>query len=89
MAFTTTDQKISSVNQAASLIHDLRTLYTQAKAIQTKLALYTAATDTTFNTAINAIFTSTDRTELGQMLAQIDALATDWETNHRGPIGLP
>lgn len=87
--FDTSDPKISSVNQATSLLNDVRSLYNQAKSVQAKLALYTAATDPAFNAAINALFSTAERTELGQMLNQINTLVTAWETNNRGALRLP
>lgn len=89
MAFSSSDQRINSVNLATSLLGDVRSLYTQAKSVQTKLALYNAGSDATFNAAINALFTSADRTELATMLGHINTLVTAWETNHKGPLNLP
>lgn len=51
--------------------------------------LYSAKTDTTFNAAVDAIFTASDRTELGVILGKINALVTDLEANHKGPLNLP
>lgn len=88
-AFDTTNQKISSIYLAVGLMNDVRGLYTQAKSVQSKLALYTANTDATFKAATDAIFTSAERAELAAMLGQINTLVTDWEVNHKGPLGLP
>ncbi len=53
------------------------------------MALYQAGSDPTFNGAINALFTRSERQEIAAMQGQIDQLITDWELNHRGAIGLP
>ncbi len=87
--FDTSDVKANSLNQATSLLNDTRSLYTQAKSVQSKLALYQAGTDPAFNAAINALFSAAERTQLGQMLAKINDLVTDWEANHRLPLKLP
>ncbi len=86
--FDTTPATLSSIGQAASLIGGIRGLYSQAKSMQSLLALYVAGTDPKFNAAINTIFTATERTELNAMLTQVNALVTDWETSHRAALGL-
>ncbi len=87
--FQGVDPKITSVNQASSLLGDLRSLYIQCKSVQSKMALYSVSTDATFNAVINALFVAADRTELSVMLTQINTLIADWELNHRSPLGLP
>lgn len=87
--FDTSDTRANSINQATSLLNDVRSLYQQAKSVQSKLALYQANTDPAFNAAINALFSAGERTELGQMLAKINDLVLDWETGHKLPLRLP
>ncbi len=83
MAFdSSTRAKITSVTEAAIVVQTVQETYRQAKAAQSMLQRYTAATDPNFNAAVNAMLSSAERTELGQMLAQINALVTDWEANH-------
>ena len=89
MAFETTDTKLNSLNRASALLNEIRTVYSAAKAVQSKLTLYNANTDPIFNAAINATLTSAERTELSQMLTQVNALLADWESNHKAPLGLP
>lgn len=80
--FDTSHTKMDSVRDAVDLLDRIRALYVHAKEMQTLLARYQAGTDATFNAAANALFTSAERTELGQMLSQVNTLITDWEANH-------
>ena len=88
MAFDdTTKSTIYSVALALGVWDEIRSVYQRAKSAQARLQLYQAGTDLKLNAAINTIFTSAERTELGQMLAQINSLVTNWETNHPDVIG--
>lgn len=87
--FETYDAKSLSIRQANILLNDVRELYRRGKDVQAKLALYLAATDPAFNASVNALFTSAERSDLNTMLTQINALVTNWETNHRDALGLP
>lgn len=86
--FDTADDRHNAVHMANSLLPQVRGLYVQAKQVQAALALYQAGSTPAFNAAVNALFSASERTELGQMLSQINALVTDWETNHIGAIGI-
>jgi hypothetical protein len=87
--FDSTTQALQSVNRAANLLPAVRSVYSQAKAVQELLNLYQANTDATFNATINALFTSAQRTELANMLGDVNTLLADWEANHRSALGLP
>jgi hypothetical protein len=78
--------KSDATRKAFNLLHLIRGIYENGKQVQAALALYQAATDPAFNAAVNAIFSATERQELGQMLSQITALVTDWEANHIGAL---
>lgn len=78
--------KIESVHTASRLIQVIYSVYTQAKAAQGLLNLYTAATDPAFNAAVNAMLLASERTEIGQVLTQINSLVADLETNHAALI---
>lgn len=80
---------IQSVNQAAGLVNAVRGAYSQLKTVQAFMALYTANTDQTFTAAVNTIFTSAQRSELGNIAGDMGALITELETNHRSALGLP
>lgn len=82
----TTRDKISSVHQASRIQQIIFSVYAQAKAAQAMLTLYLGGTDPVFNAAINAMLTTGERTELGQMLSQINGLCQDWEANHASVI---
>lgn len=86
--FETYEAKSASVQYARMLRSDIQALYGNAKSAQDKLKLYQDATDPAFNAAINALFTAQERTELAAMLAEINALITDWEANHRAALGI-
>lgn len=88
MAFETTTTKISAVARAGNVLGRLRTLYVYGKEVQSALALYQAGTDPAFNAAVDALFTSGERSELGTMLGHINTLVTEWETNHAAAIGI-
>jgi len=78
--------KIESVHTASRLIQVIYSVYTQAKSAQALLNLYTSATDPAFNAAVNAMLLPAERTEIGQVLTQINALVTDLESNHAALI---
>lgn len=78
-----------TIRNAIGLLPALQSVYASGKQAQALLALYQANTDPAFTAAINALYTASEKTELGVMLAQINALVTDWELSHRGAIGLP
>lgn len=88
MAFETTTIKIRAVNRAGNVLGRLRTLYSNAKEIQAALELYQAGTDPAFNAAVDALFSSAERADLGVMLGNINTLVTAWETNHAAALGL-
>lgn len=79
---STTRAKIESAHTATRLLQIIYSAYQQAKSAQALLNLYLAGTDPVFNAAVNAMLTAAERSELGQMLVQLNALCTDWETNH-------
>ena len=84
--FDTSATRRESVKSANNLLPHIQHIYQSCKSAQTLLALYQAGTDATFNAAVNALFTSAERTELGQMLADINTLVTAWEANHGSAI---
>jgi len=86
--FDTTRAKITSVTNAAILVQTIQATYRDAKTAQGLLNLYTAGSDTVFNSAVNALFTSGERSELGQMLTQLNSLISDWEANHAAVLGV-
>lgn len=81
------ENKANAARRAFNLLAQIRNIYESGKQVQAALTLYQAGSDVAFNAAINAIFTTAERQELGQMLSQINALITDWEANHAGALG--
>lgn len=81
-----TRAKLQSVRNAEQLLPTVYATYQLAKTAQGMLQLYQAGTDQVFNAAVNAMLTVAERQELGQMLAQINALVADWEANHPAAI---
>jgi hypothetical protein len=79
---STTRTKINSGVEAGIVIQHIQNTYRDAKQAQALLNRYTANTDLTFNTTVNAMFTSSERAELNQVLTQINTLCLDLETNH-------
>jgi hypothetical protein len=88
MAFETYSTKLAGIHRAITLLHEVRQMYTIGKDVQAVLALYIAGTDPALNAAINALFSAGERAELNTMLTQINALVSDWETNHAAAIGI-
>lgn len=86
--FLATQQKLDSINKAAMLLNQLKTIYGQCLQTQGSIELYQAGTDATFNQTINSIFTSAERSELAQMLTQISNLVDNWEANHATLLGI-
>jgi len=86
--FDSAEIKATSVRDANNLIAHIRGLYASCKSAQELMARYQAGTDTVFNGAINALYSSAERTEISQMLTQINQLVLSWEADHRGAIGI-
>ena len=82
MAFDTAQTKIRAVGRAGNVLGLLRTVYAHADELTQALTTYQAGTDPTLNAAFNALFTPAERTELAVMIAQMQTLKADWETNH-------
>lgn len=78
--------KRAAVQKAGGVLPNIQAIYQSMKIVQERMALYTAGTDAAFNAAVNALHTAGERTELGQMLAGIDTLVADWESNHMGAL---
>lgn len=87
--YTGIRSKLDSGGKAAALQAQIIAAHNQCKAIQSALALYTAATDADFNAAINSIFTAGERSQLNQMLTQASNLVSNWETNHSNLLTMP
>lgn len=82
MAFDATQAKITAVNKAGNVLGLLRTVYADAALLSQALTTYQAGTDPTLNAAMNAVYTAAERVELAAMIAQMQTLKADWETNH-------
>lgn len=80
--------KLQAVQRAANLLQTVRAVYANGKELQAMLALYQVGSDPAFNAAVNALFSSAERTELNAMLVDVNTLVTTWETLHRGAVGL-
>lgn len=78
--YTTVRATLDKYNQAASILPQIQALYVQGQSIMALVELYQAGTDATFNQAVNALFTSQERTKLGQMITALDTLLTSWES---------
>jgi hypothetical protein len=86
--YATIQAKLNSIKKATALLGELRGIYDQCLKMQAALALYTAGTDAVFNAAVDDIYTIAEKQELNQMLTEVDALVSDWQTNHGGLLGL-
>lgn len=84
---STNTARRNSMRDAFDLIDRVRALYVHAKEMQERLQRYTANTDPTFTAAVNALYTASERQELGAMLTQVNALVADWEVNHSSVTG--
>lgn len=80
--YTTVRQRLDSYGRAAAVLPQLQQIYAQCQAVAGSINTYQAGTDADFNTAINSIFAPAERAELAAMLTQINALVSDWTTEH-------
>jgi len=78
--------RINSAYDATNLLQLMRSVYHNAKNVQALLQRYVGNTDPVFTGAVNALFTASERAELNTMAQQLNALVTDWETNHIGAV---
>lgn len=86
--FDSANAKHETVRNANNLLDHVRNLYAAGKEIQTLMALYQANSDPAFTAAINALYTTAERQELGVMLGQVNTLVNDWTANHAGAVGI-
>lgn len=80
--------RLQSARDATNLLQLLRATYTTAKQVQAALSLYQAGVDPVFNAAVDALFSASERSEIGAMATQLSTLVADWEMNHAGAIGV-
>lgn len=85
--FDNATAKEQSVRDANNLLAHIRGLYRSCKESQALMARYQGGADPVFNGAVNSLFNASERQEFTVMLVSINALVTDWETNHAGAIG--
>lgn len=78
--------KRQSVHKANNVLANIQAVYEAMKIVQALMTLYQAGTDATFNAAVNALFSSAERTEIAQMLSGVNTLVTDWEANHANAL---
>jgi hypothetical protein len=86
--FDAATQKQTAVLSAIGLLPALQSMYASGKQAQALLALYQSGTDPAFNAAVNALYTASERTELGVMLGHVNTLITTWTNNHAGAVGI-
>jgi hypothetical protein len=80
MAFDTFATKQAALHRAALYLHYARQIHQAGKAMQQLKADYVAGTDTVLVAAVNALFTSGERSALSSMQTPLDTLLSDWET---------
>jgi hypothetical protein len=71
---------------ANQIVNTFQVIYAQCLAVQSILARYQS--DPAFKAEADHLFTPAQIAELGQMIAQVNALQSDWATNHKGPLNL-
>ncbi len=86
--FDTSATKRQAVRDANNLLEMVLHVYTSSKEVARMLQLLQSGSDPAFNAALAALFTTAEKAELNAMAVQINALILDWETAHRGAIGL-
>jgi hypothetical protein len=84
--FDNAPARLQSFHDAQNVPRMYRAIYDQAKILLAFMARYQAASDPVFNAAIDTLFTSAERNELGAMLGSITALVNDWEMNHPSAV---
>jgi hypothetical protein len=86
--FTSTQTTIQSVAEATNVLNSLHSVYSQALTAQRLIQLYLSNADPVFNAAVNAMFSPVQRTELADMLTDVNTLIADWEANHQSALGI-
>lgn len=84
--FDLSSAKRQSVRDANNLLPLIQSGYASAKLISEALALYQSAANPTFNAAVNALHSSSELTELGQIGQLFATLVTALEANHAGAL---
>lgn len=87
MAWEDTAARLNSARYATNLPQLFRAMFEQGKVIQGALTLYQSGSDPVFNNAVNALLRPEERAELNVMAQQVNALVTDWQTNHADAVG--
>lgn len=84
--FDTSGVKRQAVHEANNLLELVQAAHGLLRTVEASLAKYQAATDPTFNAAVNALFTTSERTELGVIIGKMKTLADDLTANHAGAL---
>lgn len=89
MAFDTPTRQAQY--QAINLLDQIRGMYQMGKSAQGNLTLYQAGSNPAFNEAVDGLHDAAERSTLGTMLTQINALVSNWEADNakRAALGLP
>ena len=85
--FTNHEQKEASVAEALAIRNAIRSWYAAGKAIKRYIDRYAAGADTTYNSAVNALYTAAQRTELSAVATKAQANTADLEANHASLVG--
>lgn len=74
--------RINSTLRAKILLERLRLIYQDTQFARSAINDYQSNADPVFKTAIDDMFSTSERAQLGQMLTQLAALDNNWTTNH-------
>ena len=83
--FRNLQTKIKNLDDAENLLAVFRIMYQDAKVVSSLLARYQA--DPAFKTAVDFVFAQDQRAELAGMIAAVNTLLSDWESNHPSVLG--
>lgn len=87
--FATVQTRLNSLNRAAGLLEQLRTIYRQTQFAKQAIADYQANTDPVFRQAIDDIFPASERSQLAAMLTQLNNIDSNWTANHTNLLNPP
>ena len=83
--FRNLQTKIKNLDDAENLLTVFRIMYKDAKVVSNLLARYQA--DQAFKAAVDFVFAQDQRAELAGMIAAVNTLLSDWESNHPRVLG--
>lgn len=86
--FYDSDLRLQSVRDAQNVLPMYRSLYSQIKMIQSMWQRYDSNKDKVLVSTIAAMYNADEVKELKDMIKNLADLIKDWESNHKGALGI-